>query len=78
MATASTGATVTGWQYDAASGYYFDTDAQMYYDPKSKKYFDCRKNAWLESEKPTAAEMATGTKSGTFAKGTRKPDRFGL
>ena len=60
MATASTGATVTGWQYDAASGYYFDTDAQMYYDPKSKKYFDCRKNAWLESEKPTGGGDGDG------------------
>ena len=78
MATAATGATVTGWQYDSGSGYYYDVETQTYYDPKTKKYFDCKTQKWVSSEAPTAAEMATGAKSGSFTKGTRKPDRFGL
>ena len=41
-------------------------------------HFDCKTNKWIEHEKPTNAEMATGAKSGSFGKGTRKPDRFGL
>ena len=78
IATAATGATVTGWQYDSGSGYYYDVETQTYYDPKTKKYFDCKTQKWVSSEAPTAAEMATGAKSGSFTKGTRKPDRFGL
>lgn len=78
MATAAAGVAVTGWQYDAASGLYYDVASQTYYDAKTKKYFDCKTNAWIEPEKPTNAEMATGAKSGSFGKGTRKPDRFGL
>ena len=78
MATAAAGKAVTGWQYDATSGLYYDVASQTYYDAKTKKYFDCKTNAWIEPEKPTNAEMATGAKSGSFGKGTRKPDRFGL
>ena len=78
MATAVAGKAVTGWQYDATSGLYYDVASQTYYDAKTKKYFDCKTNAWIEPEKPTNAEMATGAKSGSFGKGTRKPDRFGL
>jgi hypothetical protein len=78
MATAAAGKAVTGWQYDATSGLYYDVASQTYYDPKTKRYFDCKTNKWIEPEKPTNAEMATGAKSGSFGKGTRKPDRFGL
>ncbi|MDB9924861.1 hypothetical protein OAD67_01225 [bacterium] len=78
MATAVSGNSVTSWQFDSTSGLYFDVTSQQYYDPNSKKYFDCKSNKWLEPEKVSNAEMATGEKSGTFSKGTRKPDRFGL
>ena len=76
MATASTGQAVTGWQYDNASGYYYDVASQTYFDPKSQCYFV--NGQWLQSAAPTAAQLATGQQSGSFKKGTRKPDRFGL
>lgn len=78
MATAVSGNSVTSWQYDAKSGLYYDTKTQVYYDPHTKKHFDCKTQAWLEPEKVSKSEMASGTKTGTFGQGTRKPDRFGL
>jgi hypothetical protein len=78
MATASVGKAVTSWQYDPGSGLYYDVGAQLYYDPRTKKSYDCETGKWIEPEAPSNSQMATGEKTGTFQKGTRKPDRFGL
>ena len=78
-ATAATGQSVTGWQYDSGSGLYYDTQAQMYFDAKTQKYFCCKTQKWLESDVPTAAQLASGdTKVGSFSRGTRVPDKWGL
>jgi hypothetical protein len=70
---------VTGWQYDSGSGLYYDTQAQMYFDAKTQKYFCCKTQKWLESDVPTAAQLASGdTKVGSFSRGTRVPDKWGL
>jgi hypothetical protein len=78
MGQAANGGEVSGWRFDSTSGYYYDVAAQVYYDPKTGGYFDCKTQTWTMPEAATAAQRATGTKTGSFKDGTRKPDRFGL
>jgi hypothetical protein len=78
MGQAVNGGEVSAWRLDAKSGYYYDVGAQVYYDPKTGGYFDCKTQQWTMPEKKTQAELQTGSKTGSFKDGTRKPDRFGL
>jgi hypothetical protein len=78
MGQAANGGEVSGWRFDSTSGYYYDVAAQVYYDPKTGGYFDCKTQMWTMPEAATAAQRATGAKTGSFKDGTRKPDKFGL